>query len=208
MDLNELLERGEAAPLGPLTLKVTSDGPGAWWLSVTYGSAAPVSMHLIDDRPAGAVRLERQILSQLPYEKWQAALDSRSWLTEAAPIAGGGVAVRLWLSAVDLQLNTLLTAAADLARLERLATGVQPAPSGASGGPPRTVSWQTLSTPPVAQPSAPAPAAPLEPAPGPPQPTPPADQPAGDESWYCRECGAQRPANHTFCTNCGAQKPG
>jgi hypothetical protein len=137
-------------------------------------------VRLVHDAPNSAVRLERQILSQTPFDRWQAALDSRSWLSEASPIAGGGVAVRLWLSDADLQLNTLLMAATDLARLEKLANPGAAKPVAT----PRTVSsWQTMGTQ-----TAPAPT--------------PVEPPASN---LCRECGAPRPPNHTFCTNCGAR---
>ena len=188
MNIAELLDKAEGAPLGPLTLKATSDGQDAWWLSLTIAGAPPVSVRLIHDTPNSAVRLERQILSQVPFEKWQAALDSRSWLSDAAPISGGGgVAVRLWLSDLDLQLNTLLMAATDLARLEKLAAASNATASTRSAAASqRPVSWQTLATQPL-PPPAPEPAAP---------PTP-----AGN---YCKECGTLRPPSHTFCTNCGA----
>jgi hypothetical protein len=186
MSIAELVDKAEDAPLGPLTLKATSDGQDAWWLSLTLHGAPPVSVRLVHDAANSAVRLERQILSQTPFERWQAALDSRSWLAEAAPIAGGGVSVRLWLSDADLQLNTLLMAATDLARLEKLANPNAAKPAAT----PRTVSsWQTMGTqtpppPPVASAPPPAP-----------------ETPAGN---FCRECGTMRPPNHTFCTNCGA----
>jgi hypothetical protein len=190
MDLAALLDKAEDAPLGPLTFKATSDGPEAWWLSLTLSGAPPVSVRLVHDAAASAVRLERQILSQVPFERWQAALDSRSWLAEVSPLAGGGVSVRVWLSDLDLQLNTLLMAATDMARLERLAN-----PAAArTAAPARAISsWQTMGTQPPPPPApAPEPVA---------APAPPAANGAGN---YCKECGTLRPPNHTFCTNCGA----
>ena len=188
MNIAELLSKAEDASLGPLTLKATSDGQDAWWLSLTLSGAPPVSVRLVHDAANSALRLERQILSQTPFDRWQAALDSRSWLADASPIAGGGVAVRFWLSDLDLQLNTLLMAATDLARLEKLANPSATKPSAT----PRTVSsWQTMGTqappPPVAAPTS-------------------ASSPGtnGAAGIYCRECGTQRPPGHTFCTNCGA----
>ena len=74
------------------------------------GETVPVIL-MIHDAPNSSIRLERQILSQTPFDRWQAALDSRSWVSDASPISGGGVSVRLWLSDFDLQLNTLLMAA-------------------------------------------------------------------------------------------------
>src|SRR3954466_14700720 len=151
MNIAELIDKAEDAPLGPLTLKATSDGQDAWWLSLTLNGAPPVSVRVVHDAANSAVRLERQILSQTPFDRWQAALDSRSWLADASPIAGGGVAVRFWLSDLDLQLNTLLMAATDLARLEKLANPSAAKPATT----PRTVSsWQTMGTqaPPVPQP--------------------------------------------------------
>jgi hypothetical protein len=191
MNIAELLDRAEDAPLGPLTLKATSDGQDAWWLSLTLNGAPPVSVRLVHDVPNNAIRLERQILSQTPFDRWQAALDSRSWVADAAPIAGGGVSLRLWLSDFDLQLNTLLMAATDLARIEKLANPNTARPATT----PRTVSsWQTLGTQPAAAASKPEPAVTV--------PTPPpATNGAGN---YCKECGTLRPPNHTFCTNCGA----
>jgi len=195
MNVPELLDRAEDTPLGPLTLKAVSDGPDAWWLSLTLGGAPPVSVRLVYEAAHSVVRLERQILSQVPFERWQAALDSRSWLTEASPIAGGGVAVRLWLSAFDLQLNTLLTAATDLARLEKLAATSSATVAPRATTTARPVSWATMGSP--AEPPAPA-------QPTPPEPAAPAAAPNGSGN-YCKECGTMRPANHTFCTNCGAQ---
>ena len=190
MNIAELLDKAEDAPLGPLTVKATSDGTDAWWLSLTLSGAPPVSVRVVHDATNTSVRLERQILSQTPFDRWQAALESRPWLSEASPIAGGGVSVRVWLSDLDLHLNTLLMAAADLARLEQLANPNAARPTAT----PRTVSsWQTLGTQP-----APAPAPPPEPGPA---ASPAAENGAGH---YCRECGTLRPPNHTFCTNCGA----
>jgi hypothetical protein len=192
MNIAELIDKAEDAPLGPLTLKATSDGLDAWWLSLTLNGAPPVSVRMVHDAPNGAVRLERQILSQTPFDRWQAALDSRSWLSEASPIAGGGVSVRLWLSDADLQLNTLLMAATDLARLEKLANPGAAKPVAT----PRTVSsWQTMGT---------------QAAPPPPPPVAAAPAPATAENGTghsCRECGTLRPPGHTFCTNCGAALP-
>ena len=186
MNIAELLEKAEGAPLGPLTVKATSDGQDAWWLSLTLNSAPPVSVRVIHDTPNGAVRLERQILSQTPFDRWQAALDSRSWVSDASPISGGGVSVRLWLSDADLQLNTLLMAASDLARLEKLANPSAARPVAT----PRTVSsWRTLGTQTAPQPEPVVAAA------------APADNGTGR---FCRECGTMRPPGHTFCTNCGA----
>src|SRR3954454_1546449 len=91
MNIAELLDKAEDAPLGPLTLKATSDGQDAWWLSLTLSGAPPVSVRMIHDAANSAVRLERQILSQTPFDRWQAALDSRSWLAEAGRLPGGGV---------------------------------------------------------------------------------------------------------------------
>jgi hypothetical protein len=189
MNIAELIDKAEDAPLGPLTLKATSDGQDAWWLSLTISGAPPVSVRLVHDAANSAVRLERQILSQTPFDRWQAALDSRSWVSDAAPIAGGGVSVRLWLSDFELQLNTLLMAATDLARIEKLANPNAAKPPAT----PRTVSsWQTMGTQ----------SAPPAPAPEPVTSTPAA--PANGTGHYCRECGTLRPAGHTFCTNCGA----
>jgi hypothetical protein len=191
MNIAELLDKAEGAPLGPLTLKATSDGQDAWWLSLTLAGAPPVSVRMIHDIPNSAVRLERQIHSQTPLDRWQGALDSRSWIVDLAPIAGGGVSVRLYLSDLDLQLNTLLMAASDLARLEKLANPSAAKPAAT----PRTVSsWQTMGTQAA---SAPAPAAAPQAAP----PSTPTPNGAGN---YCKECGTLRPPNHTFCTNCGA----
>lgn len=189
MNIAELLDKAEDSPLGPLTLKATSDGQNAWWLSLTLNSAPPISVRLIHDSANSAVRLERQILSQTPFDRWQAALDSRSWVADAAPIAGGGVSVRLWLSDLDLSLNMLLMAATDLARLEKLANPNAAKPVAT----PRTVSsWQTMGT---------------QPAPPRPEPVvaaPPAAPAENGTGHFCRECGTLRPPGHTFCTNCGA----
>ena len=189
MNIAQLLDKAEDAPLGPLTLKATSDGTDAWWLSLSLNGAPPVSVRMVHDTPNSAIRLERQILSQTPFDRWQAALDSRSWVSDASPIAGGGVSVRLWLSDFDLQLNTLLMAATDLARLEKLANPSTAKPAAT----PRTVSsWQTMGTQPT-------PAATPEPV--------TAATPATSDSTaghFCRECGTLRPPGHTFCTNCGA----
>src|SRR3954468_12641902 len=177
MNIAELIDKAEDAPLGPLTLKATSDGLDAWWLSLTLNGAPPVSVHMVHDTPNSAVRLGRQILSQTPFDRWQAALDSRSWLAEAAPIAGGGVSVRFWLSDFDLSLNTLLMAATDLARLDKLANPGAAKPAAT----PRTVSsWQTMGTQ-----TAPAPA------PAPPVTT--AAPAANGTGIFCRECGTMRP---------------
>ena len=193
MNIAELLDKAEDAPLGPLTLKATSDGQDAWWLSLTLNGAPPVSVRLIHDVPNSAVRLERQILSQTPFDRWQAALDTRSWIVDLAPIAGGGVSVRLYLSDLDLQVNTLLMAATDLARLEKLANPGAAKPAAT----PRTVSsWQTMGTQ--------APATAPKPEPVAAAAAPAAANGSGN---FCRECGTMRPANHTFCTNCGASLP-
>jgi hypothetical protein len=188
VNIAELLDKAEDAPLGPLTLKATSDGQDAWWLSLTIAGSPPVSVRLIHDTPNSAVRLERQILSQVPFEKWQGALDSRSWLSDASPIAGGGVSVRIFLSDLDLQLNTLLMAATDLGRLEKLAAASTATAATRPNTGTRPVSWQTLATQPPPQPA----------------PEPPATPPSPASGNYCKECGTLRPPNHTFCTNCGA----
>src|SRR3954466_11441532 len=114
MNIAELIDKAEDAPLGPLTLKATSDGQDAWWLSLTLNGAPPVSVRLVHDAPNSAVRLERQILSQTPFDRWQGGLVWGSWLSDASQIAGGGVSVRLWLSDGDLPINTLLMAATAL----------------------------------------------------------------------------------------------
>jgi hypothetical protein len=153
MNIAELIDKADDAPLGPLTIKATSDGQDAWWLSLTLNGAPPVSVRMVHDAPNSAVRLERQILSQTPFDRW---------------------------------INTLLMAATDMARLEKLANPGAAKPAST----PRTVSsWQTMGTQ-----TAPAPT-----------PAPAVAPPPADAGNHCRECGAIRPPSHTFCTNCGAR---
>ena len=69
-------------------------------------------------RSNSAVRLERRDLSQTPFDRWQARSTPRSWLaTPPTPAAASRYALA---SDLDLHLNTLLMAATDLARLEKL----------------------------------------------------------------------------------------
>jgi hypothetical protein len=173
MELDDLLEIAAAAPFGPLTLSYAADGENAWWINATLEDAPTIGVRMVRDLDSNAVRLERQVISDLPFQRWRTAIDSRPWVTDTAQIRTGGVHVRYWLHASDLGFNLLLAAISDIARLESLlGVSVSNAPARPPTPPTpiaRTNIWQSV------QSSEPVPAPPLPPLP--PTPTPPAPPP-------------------------------
>ena len=95
--------------------------------------------------------------SELAYDRWRSVIEARPWVTDAAPMASGGVHVRYWLHAVELSPTSFLSAVADIARIapaSASAAGSSFGPTAASTStpqpmtPPRPATWQTLPTPP------------------------------------------------------------
>jgi len=226
-DLERLLRDASRAPLGPLSFTFSASGPEAWTLSAGWPGRAPVEVRGAYDSATDALRLEREAPVSASTERVNQVAAAMPWVLDAAPIAGGGVAVRLWLRVEGLGENTLLAALGALARLESALSEAPPPQALSPPSPPpppppepvvdepRAPSWQSLAATPQPAPvhpsespgaaaagplPAPGPAAPAQAAP----PASPGPVPPG-VSGYCHECGNPYRADHAFCVNCGAR---
>jgi hypothetical protein len=180
-DVRRLLERAAEAPVGPLSLAVAASGDdSAWRITASWYGATAAEVTATYDREGDVLRLETTIATDATRELWQPVILAKPWVIDAAPVPGGGLAVRLWLRGEGLALNELLAAVAGLARLG-------PA-LGALGAPAAAAAPATTTAPPAPEaPTAePAPAAVVEAAslplsePAPP-PTPMSTSPAPPE---------------------------
>jgi hypothetical protein len=170
-DVRRLLERASEGPLGPLSLGVTGNEDNAWQVSVTWYGSARAAVTASYDGDSDVLRLETAVPTSAPREAWQPLVLTRPWVIDGAQVPGGGLAVRLWLRGEGLDLNTLLAAIADLARLGPALDAAAP-PSAPTPAPaPVAASMPSL---PPAEPAPPPPDTPAapEPAESPPPPRP------------------------------------
>src|SRR5205823_12832961 len=80
----------------------------------------PVEVHALYDVSQDAVRLEWTAAASASPERVASVVAGRPWIMAAAPGAGGGVSVRLWLRPEGLSANLLLAAVAEAARFAAL----------------------------------------------------------------------------------------
>lgn len=164
-DIERLLKDACRSPLGPLSVAVTKSGADAWSLEATWHDRVAALSAVYEPQTAG-LQLLRLLSEDAADPKAVAAMcATRPWVIDAAPAEGSGVSVRLWLHGDDLDMNTFLSAVAELARLDLIAGGApvadsaveepqteplspaEPAPASAQEPEieaPRPSSWQTL----------------------------------------------------------------
>jgi hypothetical protein len=130
-DVEDLLNRAAAAPLGPLSLSYDR-ADDAWILKVTYAGRQITGLKAIKDGATGGICLEYQTPSGDACDL-SAFLDSRSWVSAVASTPAGSTILRIWLHGDGLQVNTLLSLSADLARLSSISVVADPVSQEASG---------------------------------------------------------------------------